>query len=155
MTRRPKRDKRYRPKPIGRPITGAVRDELVLPAYVALQTVQFGTDKDAQESARHTLAALFDYMLIALRDAGQDAATIEVALGALIPMIRRYDAGQNFRATADEMVAVRAGVEHADRTLGTLKSHQIIGAVIKVNALIDAGVVANDRRSLLPADTDS
>lgn len=141
-----RRDKRYRPKPIGRPITGAIRDELVLPAYIALQTVQFGSDATALESARHTLAALFDYMLVALRDAGRDAALIEAALAAIVPMIRRFDAGQSFRATSSELVALRAGVEYADQVLGSLKTHHIIAAVAKVNALIEAGVVVNDKR---------
>lgn len=142
-----RRTKRYRPRVIGRPITGTVRNELVLPAYVALQHVQFGTDRDALESSRHTLAALFDYMLVALQGAGRDTSVIEAGLCALVPMIRRFEAGQSFRATGPELAALQASVRHADEVLGTLRTDQIIGAVAKVNRLIEAGVVVNELRA--------
>ena len=152
MQRRTRRKKGYRPKAVGRPITTRIRDELILPAYSALETVRAGTNVDGLDSARHTLAALFDYMLIALRDAGRDTATMEQGLAALLPMISRYDSGQPFRATGPEMTAIRAAVHHADQVLGTLRTDQIISAVARVNALIEAAASCDELQVVINAD---
>lgn len=133
--------KRYRPKPIGRPIGAPLRDQLILPSYSALQTLQYNGDPAALDAARHTLAALVDYMLVALRDAGRPTDEIESGLAALVAVIRRHEAGAPFRATAAELESLRAAVRHADEVLGTLRTDQIIRAVAAVNAAIDAGEV--------------
>ena len=130
--------KRYRPRPIGRPIGAPLRDQLILPSYSALQTLQFSGDADALWSARNCLAALVEYMLVALQDAGRPAGQIEAGLAALRVMISRHDAGQPFRATSAELEALRAAVRHADDVLGTLRTDQIIRAVARVNEAIDA-----------------
>lgn len=134
MPRSAKPRKSYRPRLIGRPVLDRMRNDLILPAYSALETLRAGTDPDALESARHTLAALLDYLWVALRGAGRDLAITESGLNALRGLIARHDRTGTWRCTGEELQALRAAVIHADQVLPLLRTDQLTAALVAVNA---------------------
>jgi hypothetical protein len=126
--------KAYRPRPIGRPVLDRMRNDLILPAYSALETLRSGTDYEALESARHTLAALLDYLWVALRGARRDLAVTESGLDALRGLIARHERTGAWRCTGEELQALRAAVVHADQVLPLLRTDQLARALVVVNA---------------------
>ncbi|MFE8033832.1 hypothetical protein [Thiohalocapsa marina] len=129
--------KAYRPRPIGRPVLDRMRNDLILPAYSALETLRTGTDPDALESARHTLAALLDYLWVALTRSGRDVATTEAGLEALRGLIARHQRTGAWRCTGSELAALRASVIEADQVLPLLRTDQLTAAMVAVLAAMD------------------
>jgi len=136
MSRSTKPRKRYRPKPVGRPIMQRMRDALIIPAYSALSALQLSSDADALESARHSLAALIDYVYVALRDTGRDTSTLAAALTALQSVVDRHASTGTYRATGDELRALRQAVTHADEVLPTLRTDEVMRACLEVDRIL-------------------
>lgn len=133
MPRSSKPRKAYRPKLVGRPVLDKMRCDLILPAYSALETLRAGTDAEALESARHTLAALLDYLWVALRGAGRDLEVTEAGLAALRGLIDRHARAGAWRCTGEELQALRAAAVHADQVLPLLRTDQLTAALVTVN----------------------
>ncbi|GAA4400415.1 hypothetical protein GCM10023089_00590 [Quisquiliibacterium transsilvanicum] len=134
MPRSAKPRKSYRPRLIGRPVLSRMRNDLILPAYSALETLRAGTDPEALESARHTLAALLDYLWVALTRAGRDLEVTEAGLDALRGLIARHDRTGTWRCTGEELQALRTAVVHADQEPPPLRTDQITAALLTVDA---------------------
>lgn len=137
MPRSSKPRRAYRPRPIGRPVLDQMRNSLILPAYSALETLRASTDVDALESARHTLAALLDYMWVALTRARRDVGTTEAGLEALRGLIARHVRTGAWRCSGEELAALRASVIEADQVLPLLRTDQLTAALATVYAAMD------------------
>ena len=139
MSRAKRPRKAYRPRLIGRPVLETIRAQLILPAYLAVETLRAGTDPAALESARHTLAALFNYMGVACRLAARSEAQlepIEAAKRALIAVIDRNHKLDLWRCTGPELQAIRVGIVSCDSELPHLRTDHIQAAVLNVDATL-------------------
>jgi hypothetical protein len=67
MPRSSKPRKQHRPKAIGRPVLRDMHRELILPAYVSIETLRTSTDPEAGDAAYHQLGTVFMYMAVALQ----------------------------------------------------------------------------------------
>lgn len=137
MPRNARPRKPYRPRLVGRPVLDQMRNNLILPAYSALETLRAGTDDTALESARHTLAALLDYLWVALTRSGRDVATTEAGLEALRGLIARHKRTGAWRCTGGELAALRTSVIEADQVLPLLRTDQLTAALATVYAAMD------------------
>ena len=137
MGRTAKPRKAYRPKPIGRPVLDRMRNDLILPCYSSLEILRTSTDTDALESARHTLAAMLDYMLVALARDDRDLQPVEDALDALRAVIARHRRTGAWRCTGEELQALRLAVSYSDQVLPLLRTDQLTAALVTVNAAMD------------------
>lgn len=137
MPRSAKPRRAYRPRLIGRPVLARMRDALILPAYSALETLRTSTDVDALESARHTLAALLDYLWVAFTRSKRDVTTTEAGLNALRGLIARHSRTGTWRCTGEELAALRASVIEADQVLPLLRTDQLTAALATVYAAMD------------------
>lgn len=131
--------KAYRPRPVGRPVLDKMRNDLVLPCYSALEVLIKSDNAEALESARHTLCALYDYMLAALNNDGRDASMMSAALDAIVSMDMRYKARGVYRPSGQELARLRAAVIHADQTLPMLSTDKVAIACLQVDRAL-AGV---------------
>lgn len=131
MPRNAKPRKPYKPKPIGRPVMQSMRDELILPAYSALSVLQRSDDDEALESARHTLAALFNYCGISVD--GVRRQVIVIGLDAIKAMDARQARAGRYRPTGAELLALREAVAMCDEALPTLRTDKLIESVGAVN----------------------
>ncbi len=136
MGRTAKPRRAYRPRPIGRPILRRMHTDIILPVYSALETLRAGTDPEALESARHTIAAALDYMLVALGQAGRDIGPITAGLDALRSVLARHERTGTYRATGGELQALRAAVAHADDQLPLLRTDQLTAALVTVDRVM-------------------
>lgn len=118
--------KQYRPKPVGRPVLHEMRRDLVLPCYSALSVLQLSDDAEAMESAWHTIAALTDYMWVALRDSGKEHGPMLAGMDALRSMSERHKRLGSYRPTGEELGILRRAVAHADESLGLLRTDELI-----------------------------
>lgn len=137
MPRSARPRKAYRPRPVGRPVLDGMRNALILPAYSALETLRASTDAEALESARHTLAALLDYMWVALTRARRDVTTTEDGLEALRGLIARHTRTGLWRCSGEELAALRAAVIEADEVLPLLRTDQLTAALATVYAAME------------------
>lgn len=137
MPRNSRTRKAYRPRAIGRPVLDGMRNALILPAYSALETLRASTDVEALESARHTLAALLDYLWVALTRAKRDVTTTEAGLEALRGLIARHTRTGAWRCSGAELAALRASVIEADQVLPLLRTDQLTAALATVYAAMD------------------
>lgn len=137
MPRSAKPRRAYRPRPIGRPVMDRMRNDLILPAYSALETLRGSDDPQALESARHTLAALLDYLWVALTRARRDVSAAESGLDALRGLIARHRRTGTWRCTCEELQALRAAVIHADQVLPLLRTDQLTAALVTVSRAMD------------------
>lgn len=149
MARSQRPRKAYKPRLAGRPVLDRMRAQLILPAYVALETFRSGTDPDAIVSARHSLAACLDYMGVACRLAGRPREAlqaIDAGMVALVDMIHRARRVGTLRPTGAELTALREAVSTCDEQLPLLRTDQIQAAVLNVDAKLFGGEVANHLR---------
>lgn len=147
MSRSKRPRKAYRPKLAGRPVLDGMRNQLILPAYVALETLRASTDDNALESARHSLAACLDYMGVACRLAGRPGIeTIDEGVRALVNVIKRRERIGHFRCSGPELQALRAAVVTCDEQLPMLRTDQIQAAVLNVDAKLFGGEIARHLR---------
>jgi hypothetical protein len=137
MPRSAKPRRAYRPRLIGRPVLDQMRNNLILPAYSALETLRASDDAAALESARHTLAALLDYLWVALTRSKRDVATTEAGLDALRGLIARHGRTGIWRCSGEELAALRASVIEADQVLPLLRTDQLTAALATVYAAMD------------------
>lgn len=137
MPRNSRTRKPYRPKPVGRPVLDRMRNALILPAYSALETLRASDDAEALESARHTLAALLDYLWVAFTRSKRDVTTTEAGLDALRGLIARHSRTGTWRCTGEELAALRASVIEADQVLPLLRTDQLTAALATVYAAMD------------------
>jgi hypothetical protein len=114
-----------------------MRNNLILPAYSALETLRASDDAAALESARHTLAALLDYLWVALTRSKRDVATTEAGLDALRGLIARHGRTGIWRCCGEELAALRASVIEADQVLPLLRTDQLTAALATVYAAMD------------------
>lgn len=128
-----KRTKRYRPRPIGAPLGRAMRDELILPAYSSLTVLQQVNDIDAQESAWHTLTALFNYIYVARTLNSADSQPVQDGLSTMKLIRTRFNQTGVIRATGPELTTIKHGVSWCDDILGTLRTDLIQRAVLQVD----------------------
>lgn len=128
-----KRNKAYRPKPIGAPIGKQTRDKLILPAYSALTVLQHSDDADAVESAWHTLTALFNYIYAARTLNRATSCPTQQCLTVMRAIKARHERTQKIRATGPELLALKQGVCWCDDVIGTLRTDLIERAVIQVD----------------------
>ena len=128
-----KRRKAYRPKPIARPILQKMRDELVLPAYSALEVLRISDDAMAMESARHTLAALCNTARLAGDKAGMPTHAARAGQDALRTLIARRERTGSFRPTGPELQALRAAVTWFDGAAGAMNTSHIVRAVAEIH----------------------
>ena len=127
--------KPYRPRAIGRPVLNRMRNDLILPAYSALEVLRASTDADALESARHTLAAFLN-VLIASTFHRQDRAPIPAGLDAMQAIVDRQERTGIYRATGGELQALRTAVVYADDVLPLLRTDQLIAAMRRVDLVM-------------------
>ena len=127
--------KPYRPRAIGRPVLNRMRNDLILPAYSALEVLRAGTDADALESARHTLAAFLN-VLLASTFHRQDRAPIPAGLDAMQSIVDRNERTGTYRATGGELQALRTAVVYADDVLPLLRTDQLIAAMRRVDLVM-------------------
>jgi hypothetical protein len=137
MPRSAKPRRAYRPRLIGRPVLDQMRNNLILPAYSALETLRASDDAAALESARHTLAALLDDLWVALTRSKRDVATTEAGLDALRGLIARHGRTGIWRCSGEELAALRASVIEADQVLPLLRTDQLTAALATVYAAMD------------------
>jgi hypothetical protein len=137
MPRSAKPRRADRPRLIGRPGLDQMRNNLILPAYSALETLRASDDAAALESARHTLAALLDYLWVALTRSKRDVATTEAGLDALRGLIARHGRTGIWRCSGEELAALRASVIEADQVLPLLRTDQLTAALATVYAAMD------------------
>lgn len=137
MPRNARPRKAYRPKPVGRPVLDRMRNALILPAYSALETLRASDDAEALESARHTLAALLDYLWVAFTRSQRDVTATEAGLDALRGLIARHSRTGAWRCTGEELAALRASVIEADQVLPLLRTDQLTAALATVYAAMD------------------
>lgn len=133
-TKRPRRP--HRPRLTRRPVLEAMRRDLVLPGYLAIDVLRTSGDDGALESARHSLAALLDYMGLALQLATRPieaCAAVEAGKLVLADVIRRQEATGTLRCTGLELQALRAAVTACDEQLPSLGTDHIQRAVLAVN----------------------
>lgn len=138
----------------------STRDKLMMPAYVALELLRWSdpSDRARQDPARNSLAALLDYMLVAMRNTGRgDISVIEDAIDALRPICEVYDAGGPFCCSQDDYQLICRAVGVCDITLGTMRNQDIVRAVLEVDQmLVDAQARENAVRAssgcLLPEE---
>ncbi len=123
--------KPHRPKGVGRPVMEGLRAKLIQPSYIALSVLQFADDVEALESARHTLAALLDYMYLATE--GRDRSACEVGLDALRAVIDRHERTGVWRCNGQNLAALRAAVAWSDATLPTLRTDKLMHAMVDVH----------------------
>lgn len=131
MPRNARPRKPYKPKPVGRPVMRQMRDELILPAYSALTALQRSNDADALESARHTLAALYNYVGISVDGARRQV--IVIGLDAIKAMDARHERTGKYRPTGGEMLALREAVAVCDWALPTLRTDELVDSIAAVN----------------------
>lgn len=124
MPRSSRPRKAHRPKPIGRPVMEPMRRDLVLPCYAALTVLQSGSDRDAVESARHTLAAALDYLLMSVDE--PKLPPIIDGLHAIRSMDERHKRTGTLRPTGQELQALRLAVIACDEALPTLRTNHLI-----------------------------
>ena len=84
-----------------------MRDQLILPAYVALETFRAGTDPDAIVSARHSLAACLDYMGVACRLAGRPREALQAIDVGMVALVGAAEA----QAAVETLAAETAGTD--------------------------------------------
>lgn len=127
--------KPYRPRAIGRPVLNRMRNDLILPAYSALEVLRASTDADALESARHTLAAFLN-VLLASTFHRLDRASIPAGLDAMQAIVDRQERTGRYRATGGELQALRTAVVYADEVLPLLRTDQLIAAMHRVDLVM-------------------
>jgi len=127
--------KPYRPRAIGRPVLNRMRNDLILPAYSALEVLRASTDADALESARHTLAAFLN-VLLASTFHRQDRAPIPAGLDAMQAIVDRHERTGTYRATGGELQALRTAVVYADDVLPLLRTDQLVAAMRRVDLVM-------------------
>lgn len=110
-----------------------MRDDLILPAYSALETLRASSDQQALESARHTLATLAQYAWIACRNTQRDGSAYVAAVDALRALIERHERTGAWRCTGPELAALRAAVIAADVMIPLLRTHQVAAALIELD----------------------
>lgn len=120
-------------RPIGTWIMHATRRDLILPAYAALTTLQYGEDG---LPACHTLCALIAWMSKA-----RDSDELAAARSAMDSIYDRSQRTGSYRPTGVELEALRNAVAYADQTLPLLRTHQLTAAMTGVLRVID-GVAA-------------
>ena len=112
-----------------------LKDDLILPAYSALEVLRASTDGDALESARHTLAAFLN-VLLASTFHRQDRAPIPAGLDAMQAIVDRHERTGTYRATGGELQALRTAVVYADDVLPLLRTDQLVAAMRRVDLVM-------------------
>lgn len=138
MARSARPRKAYRPKSRGAPITLGGRNSLVMPAYLALSTLQRSADAEALRVAADDLVAVLGTARAALEIAGREYGPIDAGQRAMISVIERRDRVGTWRASGPEMMALQAAVVHYDQQLSGMWSHHVVGAVQTYLAAMDA-----------------
>lgn len=136
--------KPYRPRAAGRPVLQRMRDQLILPSYVALETLRSVNDDHALESARHSLAACLNYMSVACQLAGRPQPHLDViedGKRALLALIERHQARGVWRCTGPELQALRAAIVACDGQLPYLRTDQLQAAILNVDQALFGGNV--------------
>ena len=137
MPRSSRPRKAHTPKPVGRPVMETMRRDLILPAYSALSILQLSDDNEALESARHTLAALYNYMGASVT--GSRRQVIVIALDAILAMDARHERTGRYRPTGAELLALREAVAVCDQALPTLRTDRLVRSISMVNAALFGG----------------
>lgn len=125
VPRNAKPRKAHQPTLIGRPVLKRMHEDIIAPAYVALTVLQRSEDVEALESARHSLAACFNYLLSAGRIAGFDVAKVQGGLEAITYLDARFARVKTYRANGLEFAALRSAVVWCDETLPRLRTNHI------------------------------
>lgn len=135
MPRSSRPRKARRPRLASRPILAGMRDELILPAYVAIESLRAGTDQAELESAHNALAALVNYMQVACQMSGRsdDEALIRIGAQALASIMERHGETGVYRGTGGELQALRVAVAQADRVLPLLGTACVTQALLAVD----------------------
>lgn len=126
----------HRRKPVGRPILDHMRNELVLPAYSALEVLRIVDDPEALESAWHTLAALCNTAHVAAEMADMPVDKPAAGQAALTGMLMRQQRTGIYRPTGPELQALRETVTWFDGACGAMRTDHIIRAIAHVNAVL-------------------
>ncbi len=134
---------RYRPKPVGRPVMKTMRDDLILPAHLAVSTIATSADAEAVESARHSLAATFNYVWLACKQASRpEAPTIKEGLQALQAIVDRHERAGTYRGTGLELQAMRSAVNACDQALPYLNTAQLTQSILTVDRALFGALAA-------------
>lgn len=139
MARSSKPRKAYRPRLVGKPVTREMHRALMHPSYLALSVLTTSAEREALVSARHTLAALFNYISTAAMIDGRDVEQAQEGLRAIMQMDDRYERVKTYRATGEELAVLRAAVRWCDETLQVLRTDLIEEARQTVNAALFRG----------------
>lgn len=111
-----KRTKKYRPKPVARPVCKGMRDELILPAQLAVSVLATSADAEAVESARHALATAYNYIGLACERRGRpETPTIIAGMQALQALVDRGDRLGVYRGTGRSCKRCARRSRHATR----------------------------------------
>lgn len=128
-----RRVKPYRPRAVGRPVMARMRDDLIVPAHIALRSIERSDNTEALSSAGHTLGALLNTMLAALHSDRRPTVLIRAGMDALQGALDRQARTGVLRCTGPELAALRAAITHADEMLPLLRTDKIIAALLKVD----------------------
>ncbi len=128
MTKR----KAYKPRMIGRPIGGAMRDKLVIAEYCALQVIRTDKEPEHLEWAFNCLAGFNDWVSQAMSNRKMQFDPLFESAKALQSMQARYEKHGTPRPTGEEFSAVSTAVAWADDQIGKLTTADVIKAATDV-----------------------
>lgn len=115
--------KRYRPKPVGRPIGRQMRADLMLPMHLAVQRISQSPDREEQRQAWHDLMVLTETWRHACADRPDVARAIDAARAALESIWDRR--ARSWLPTGEQLQVLRLAVSVCDDVLPYLRTDQI------------------------------
>lgn len=127
--------KRYRPRPVGRPVGRAMRDELMLPFHLSMQRLTQSPDEEEQCQAWHDLMVLTEAWRDACADRRDVARILDHARSALLQIWERR--WRSWLPTGDQLQILRLAVSTCDEVSGYLRTDQLSTGLRKLVARLE------------------
>lgn len=115
--------KRYRPRPVGRPILRQIRTDLMLPMHLAVQRISKSPDREEQRQAWHDLMVLTETWRLACADRKDVVKVIDAGRVVLHSIWQRRD--RSWLPTGEQLQVLRLVVSVCDDVLPYLRTDQI------------------------------
>lgn len=110
-----------------------MRRELILPAYLHLNTLMHSSDSETLQDAMSTIVTLMNYMSRALAESDREYQAVEKAKAALLSIIDRHERHGVYRPTGEELAVLRAAVAHCDEQLPYVHTGKLTEALVYVD----------------------